>query len=176
VSGVEEAAERIEGLIRAIEERADPATLDLARSLVSAVLELHAGGLARALELVAEAGGDGLARLAADPAVAALLALHGLHPDDLEQRVRGALVALGPELAVHGARAELAGAEGGQVRINLVTAPGCGGQAGTVRRAVEEALVAAAPDASAIEVIDASGEAAGFVPLTRLAAPARGPG
>ena len=57
-----------------------------AEELVRLVVDLYGAGLERLLEIVHEAGrldDDLLAQLAADDLVAGLLAVHGLHPDDV---------------------------------------------------------------------------------------------
>jgi len=85
---------RIDTLVAELEGVADPAVKAAAKELVASVMELNAAGFERVVEVAArygEAGArliDGLIR---DEAVASLLILYGLHPQDFETRVRRAL-------------------------------------------------------------------------------------
>jgi hypothetical protein len=70
----------IEGLVRQVEELADEGARECARALVRAVLELHAGALARIVDQVRRASGeDALRELARDDAVGCVLSLHGIY-------------------------------------------------------------------------------------------------
>lgn len=151
----------IERLVAEIESAADPCIRERVRSLVAAVLELHAGALGRICELV---GDQRLRELADDPEVAGILLLHGLHPDPLEVRARAALERARAVLARHRVDAELVGLEEGRVHVVLARAGG-GACGSAVIARVEELLVAAVPDAAAIAVEDA----AALVPHTRPA-------
>lgn len=140
----EERVRRIEDLVRRLTEIPDPASRDVAQSLMEAILELHGAGLERIMNIVVEAGDPGKAairRFAGDGLISSLLVLHDLHPDDLETRVRHALG------KTHGA-AELVGVFEGVVRIRL--AAGGHGLKETIEAAVREA----APDATEITVED----------------------
>lgn len=139
--------ERIEELLRRIEACPDPAVRETARELVGRILEFHRAGLSRVLEL------SDAERLAADPRVAPLLLLHGLHPEGLERRVERALEKVRPYLHSHGGNVELVGIDEGRVRLRLFGAcDGCPSSAQTLKGAVEEAVLAAAPDAAGVEV------------------------
>jgi Fe-S cluster biogenesis protein NfuA len=163
--------QRLEALVQQAERLPDPAARSQARELVQALLDLHGVGLARLLEHVAAAGAAGAAILdgcAADEVVSGLLLLHGLHPLGLEERARQAVEQLRPLLGSHGGTAELLGVEDGVVRLRVEAGCGCGSSAAAVRRAVEEAISATAPDALAVE-IEGLGEAAeGRVALPML--------
>jgi uncharacterized tellurite resistance protein B-like protein len=145
---------RIEALVAALDAIGDPKAAQAARELVRAIIELHGAALADLLALVAEAGDQPadtlLPRFLANPQIASLLLLHDLHPQDLPTRVRAALRRLHPHLGVCGLRAELLGVdEDDRVRIRL-SAAGGRKQASSpeeVRREIEQALFAAAPDA-----------------------------
>lgn len=140
--------DRIEGLLQKVEACPDPAMRETARELVRELLEFHREGLGRLMEL---AGQD--ARIAVDPKVAPLLLLHGLHPEALERRIERALERVRPYLASHGGSVELMGVEEGRVRLRLQgSCNGCPSSAETLRTSIEEAILAAAPDASGIEV------------------------
>jgi len=147
-------AQKIEDLVLRIGSIADSESREAAQQLMEAVLELQGSALERVME-IASADSPGIVRrLAADDLVSALLILHGLHPDDLETRVRRALGKW------HGS-AELMGEFEGVVRVRL-SGGGCG-----VKEAVEAALREAAPDAAEIVVTESFGTS-GFVPISAL--------
>lgn len=148
--------QRLEALLAEAERRADPTAQDRTREIVQAVLELHAAGLTRVVEHLAGAGEAGRAILdacAADEVVSGLLLLHGLHPNDLEARIGQALEQVRPALARHGGSVELLSVSGGTVRLRLLgNCEGCGSSAATMKQTIEAAILAKAPDVTAIEV------------------------
>ena len=85
------------------------------------MLELHGLGLAKLMAILAPAQGGApvVERLVQDEHVRAMLLLHGLHPEDLETRVRRAVDRLRPHLGVHGLRLDLEGVSRGIVRLRL---------------------------------------------------------
>ncbi len=137
-------------------EHDDPAALARTREIVQTVLELHAGGLGRILEHVHQAGAAGAAVLdacARDELAAGLLLLHGLHPLDLETRVRQALEGVRPYLRSHGGSVELLGIDEGVVRLRLQgNCHSCPSSAVTMKQTIEEAIIGKAPEVLAIEV------------------------
>ncbi|MDQ3813465.1 MAG: NifU family protein, partial [Armatimonadota bacterium] len=168
---------RIEGLVHEIEAIADPALQATARELVQTLLALHGAGLARMLNIIAQAGAAGSAMmddLARDDLVGSLLLLHGLHPLDLETRVRQALDTVRPDLGSHGGHVELLGVTTeGAIRLRLEgNCHGCASSRATLQHAIEEAIYAAAPDVTAIEVDgtveNESAPPAGFIPMAQL--------
>src|ERR671930_1139662 len=100
---------RIEELLADFEQ-ADPAVRSRAEELVSLLAELYGDGLARVVELLSDSP-DLLARLAADPQVAGLLSLHGLHPQGVVDRVQAALDQVRPYLGSHAGGVELLGGD-----------------------------------------------------------------
>ena len=85
--------------------------------------------------------------------MASLLLLHGLHPLDLEARVRQALEQVRPYLRTHGGDVELLGVDDGVVRLRMQgSCHGCPSSAVTLKHTIEEAIYDAAPDVAAIEV------------------------
>ena len=85
--------------------------------------------------------------------MSSLLLLYGLHPLDLEARVQQALEKVRPLLRSHGGNVELLGIADGVVRLRMLgSCHGCPSSAMTLKNAIEEAIYAAAPDATAIEV------------------------
>jgi Fe-S cluster biogenesis protein NfuA len=133
---------RAEALLESIED--DPRALEA----IQAVVDLYGEALARIV-----AGADPLE----DDLVSHLLLVHDLHPIDIETRVREALEGVRPYLGSHGGDVELLGVEDGVARLRLGgTCNGCPSSTVTLKNAIEEALMKAAPD---LERIDADGVA-----------------
>jgi Fe-S cluster biogenesis protein NfuA len=170
---IAEHAEVMDRLIRRLESEGDPGLRATARELVQALLEFHAAGLTRALEILDEAGASGavlIDRLGADDLVKPLLLLHGLHPQDLRTRVAEALEQTRPFLRAHGGDVEIVSVdESGVVNLRL-EAQGCGSSNSALKAAVEGALREAAPDLSGL-IIETALESTGavaFVPVGEL--------
>jgi Fe-S cluster biogenesis protein NfuA len=148
---------RIEELLGQIRSAGDPATGEAAEEVVRLVVELYGAALARVVEL----GGDGLLeRLVADELVASLLILHGLHPKDTETRVVEALDRVRPYLGSHAGGVVLLGVDPeGVVRLRLEgSCDGCPSSTMTVKLAIERAIEEAAPEVTAVEVENLTGE------------------
>jgi Fe-S cluster biogenesis protein NfuA/nitrite reductase/ring-hydroxylating ferredoxin subunit len=165
--------ERIEALLEAA-STGGPVARERAEELVRLVVDLYGAGLERLLEIVHEAGrldDDLLDRLAADDLVASLLAVHGLHPDDVETRVLRALDGVRPYLGSHGGDVELLGVtDDGVVRLRMLgSCDGCPSSSVTLTLAVETAIHAAAPELRGIEVEEpAAGAGASVIPVSAL--------
>lgn len=148
--------QQVEQLIRELEADTDPDIRARIVELVQLLMDFHGAGLERVMEIVAEAGAPGDAifgRLAKDELVASLLLLYGLHPSDLETRVINALDCVRPYLQTHGGNVELLGVDDGVVRLRLAgNCKGCPSSEMTLKLAIEEAILKAAPDASFIQV------------------------
>lgn len=147
---------RLEALLKAVEGFTDPAAQAQARDLVQAILDLHRLGLERMLEHLEAAGAAGSAAIdawARDEVAGGLLLLHGLHPLDLEDRVRQALEQVRPRLRGHGGNADLLSVTGTAVRLRLEgNCHGCPSSAVTMKQTIEEAIFRLAPEVSSIEV------------------------
>ncbi len=148
--------QRLDELIRGMDRVADPSAQTLIRETVQAVLDLHAAGLERILSHLdggGEAGAAILGACALDDVAGGLLLLHGLHPLSLEARVLQALEQVRPYLRSHGGNVELLGVDDGVVRLRLKgSCHGCPSSAITMKQTIEEAILAKAPDATAVEV------------------------
>ncbi len=143
-----------------------------AEELVRLVVDLYGAGLERLLEIVHEAGrldDDLLDRLVADDLVASLLAVHGLHPDDVGTRVARALDGVRPYLGSHGGDVELVGVtDDGRVRLRMLgSCDGCPSSSVTLTLAVETAIRDAAPEISGIDV-EETPSAPAVIPVTAL--------
>jgi len=155
---------RVEELIAGLESTPDPAVRAQVSELIQTLLDLHGSGLERILGVVYDSGADGAAmidQLGQDRLVSGLLLLHGLHPLDLETRVRKALEEVKPRLGLHGGSVELVEVrDDGAVRIKLEgNCNGCPSSRVTLHSTIEEELYAAAPDITSLEV-DGAAEAA----------------
>jgi Fe-S cluster biogenesis protein NfuA len=111
-----------------------------------------------ALQAVVELYGEAIARFLAgatpteDELLSHLLLVHDLHPVDVAARVRAALDDVRPYLGSHGGDVELLGVEDGVARVRLNgTCDGCPSSAVTLRNAIEEAVMRAAPELERIE-------------------------
>jgi Fe-S cluster biogenesis protein NfuA len=134
-----------------------------------------------ALQAVVELYGEALRRLAArgaldgatdDELVSHLLLVHDLHPSDLETRVRDALDGVRPYLGTHGGDVELLGVEAGVAKVRLAgTCNGCPSSTVTLRNAIEEALLKAAPDLEGVEAEGAAEPQPVLVQLGSLQCP-----
>jgi Fe-S cluster biogenesis protein NfuA/nitrite reductase/ring-hydroxylating ferredoxin subunit len=110
-----------------------------------------------------------LDRLVADDLVASLLLVHGLHPHDVRRRVSDALDRVRPYLGSHGGDVHLLDIDGDTVQLQFAgSCKSCPSSAVTLELAVEDAIRAAAPEVSSIEVV--APEAAPAEPTTVIPA------
>ena len=148
---------RMEELIHALNGTPESQLSAQARELVQLLLKLHGDPLERMLDLIHEssvAGQQLIDDLANDPLISNLLVLHGLHPLDLETRVRKAIESVKPRLGLHGGSVDVVGVTPeGTVRLRLEgNCHGCPSSRITLKSSIEEAIYAAAPDIVVLEV------------------------
>jgi Fe-S cluster biogenesis protein NfuA len=170
--------QRLEALLQQVEQLPDSQLRDQVKEIVQAILDLHGIGLERIFEQIARGDETHLAlieTLARDELVGNLLLLHGLHPADLETRVRQALDKVRPYLGSHGGDVELLDVRDGIVRLRMMgSCQGCPSSSVTLKLAIEEAIYQAAPDVVAIEAEGTAaaapgpGQSSGFVSVDRL--------
>jgi Fe-S cluster biogenesis protein NfuA len=175
MASIQNRIQRIGEIVGQLESTADPHVRALSQELLESVMAFHGAALERILEILSEVGETGkplIAKCGHDELVGSLLLLYGLHPEDLEARVTGALKKSRVFLESHGARAELVSLrEDGTVTVRLhVKSNGCGSSAGAVKSALEAAILNAAPDATSIvvEQRDTAAAQSGFVPVGEL--------
>jgi Fe-S cluster biogenesis protein NfuA len=166
--------QRVEGLIREVERWPDGAARAQTQEIVRAVLDMHGVGLEKILGHLAAAGEAGRAlidTLGQDDLVSSLLLLYGLHPLDLESRVRLALEKVRPYLRSHGGNVDLLGVDDGVVRVRLQgSCHSCPSSSATLRSAIEGAIFEKAPDVVRVEAEEVADPAEGNG-RTRVALP-----
>jgi Fe-S cluster biogenesis protein NfuA/nitrite reductase/ring-hydroxylating ferredoxin subunit len=131
------------------------AARERAEQLVREVVELYGAGLSRIFAAVGDQADPGmLDRLVADDLVASLLLVHGLHPYNVRRRVSDALDRVRPYLGSHGGDVHLLDIVGDTVQLQFAgSCKSCPSSAVTLELAVEDAIRAAAPEVSSIEVV-----------------------
>lgn len=126
--------------------------------LVRQVTERYGTALRRIMQILQNQGkldDATLDALAADELVSDLLLVHGLHPHSLEARVAGALDSMRPYLGTHGGDVELEGiSPDGVVRLKLFISQEGLASTASLRSAVEGAIGEAAPEITAIDVVE----------------------
>ena len=149
---------RIETLVGELEAISDPVVKAAAKELVASVMDLNAAAFERVVQVAARYGDagsrlmDGLIR---DEAVSSLLILYGLHPQDFETRVRGAL------RNFEGVK--LVSIEEGRIVLRMEAA---NTEHARSESALRQAIAVAAPDL--VDLIIEGTAQSGFVPLEAL--------
>ena len=155
---VRQVGDQIEHLLEELRTMVSPPAWERVDRLVRSIVELYGAGLEQIVTMLPAEGSGAAelrARLLADPLVASLLVLHGLHPDSLAARVQNALQRVRPYLGSHGGDVEVVGtdAERGVVRLRMKgSCDGCPSSILTVKLAVEGAIREAAPEVVRVEV------------------------
>ena len=163
--------QRIGELVGELENIADPESRASAKALVQLLLDLHAAGLERVMEIVAKNGDSGqrtIDDLGRDPLVSSL-----------SGSVRPSSAGFGKPRGAGGGESSAASAQGRR-RIGICSAlrmassgcslqvdgHACGSTGKTLKKLVEDALYEAAPDMSrlSIEGLEEAGGSSGFVP------------
>jgi Fe-S cluster biogenesis protein NfuA len=167
--------ERIELLIREIDDSGDPATQARLQEIVQAMLDYHGAAITRLVEAIRQTKGpDVMQNLASDELISSLLLLYDLHPVDLQTRIEQALDKVRPYLQSHGGEVEVLSTDGGIVRLRMKgSCHGCPSSALTMQTTIEQAIYAAAPDIAELEVegivSEQAATPAGFVSLAAVA-------
>lgn len=141
-------AGRIEELLEGITTEGGPAVGHAAEELVRVLMRFYGTGLEQMVSIIRAGAGDTIVhRMAADPLVASLLALHDLHPVPVEQRLGHALDAARRRLGSHGTGLNLAGLDAaGQVHVEIPG--GCGTD--TIKDVVAAAISELAPEVAGV--------------------------
>ncbi len=163
---------QIETLVQRVQSLPDENARTVALDLMRAVMDLHGVALSRVIELAVDGGEAGralLAELCADPMITGLLVLYGLHPLEVEERVRSAVERLQPDLRERSSSVEVVSVTETAVRVRIHNnGHGCGSSGDLVKNMVEEAIHGAAPEIVTVEIEGVAATAASFVPLAAL--------
>lgn len=161
--------ERIQGLVDAL-AAGGPVARGRAEELVRELSDLYGAGMYRTLTLVGESNPAMVERLAADDLVGSLMLVHALHPHGVERRIEDALDKVRPYLGSHGGDVQLLEVEGGVVRLELQgNCKSCPSSAVTLELTVEDAVRAAAPEITSIDVVAAkANSASGLISVDSL--------
>lgn len=156
VEDLDRLGRKIQELVAQMDEVADPGARELLRECMEAVVAFYGQGLARILEVTKSATPDGRKvydALARDSVVRGLLLIHGLHPVDLQTRLREALDKVRPYLESHGGSVELISLRNDVARLRLVGhCRSCASSTVTLELAIRQAIEEACPDLVGFEV------------------------
>jgi Fe-S cluster biogenesis protein NfuA/nitrite reductase/ring-hydroxylating ferredoxin subunit len=151
-----EGTHQIEVLIERIESLPDTEARELLHECLQSTLAFYGEGLGRIVQLTKNAGPAGqkvMDALAQDNLVRSLLLIHGLHPQSLEARLRGALDKVRPYLESHGGNVEFISLHDEVARLRLQgTCKSCPSSSVTLELAVRQAIEEACPDLLDFEV------------------------
>ncbi|MFE7271435.1 NifU family protein [Streptomyces sp. NPDC057623] len=173
---VEARLARLDDLLEGLEAAPGPTTRS-ATEAVGLLTEVYGEALARVMD---HADGPLAERLADDELLGHLLVLHDIHPEPAELRAARAVERLRPAVQERGGDVEWAGVEGQVARVRLTPGggggcgSGCGSGSGSgameVTDAVRAAVLAAAPELTAVEPLTAAAPAPppAFVPLATI--------
>jgi hypothetical protein len=147
-----------------------------AGELVHLLMEVHATGIERMMEIIFDSEASGpetIDKLGADPIVRSLLLLYSLHPENLETRVQKSLEVLRPRLRKLNYGVEFISVDEGAVRLRVVSSGhACGSTTENVRSMVEEGVYEYAPDVTSLVIAGLEEPpSSGFVTLQSLAGP-----
>lgn len=149
---VEARLARLDQALDSLESVPGPTTRT-ATEAVALLTEVYGEALARVMDRADERLAE---RLAEDELLGHLLVLHEIHPEPAERRAARAVERLRPAVQERGGDVEWAGVEGQVARVRLTTGgggcgSGCGGGGDEVTDAVRAAVLAAAPELTAVE-------------------------
>lgn len=147
-------AGRIEELLEGITEKGGPQVGHAAEELVRVLMRFYGAGIEQMVAVVKAGAGDTMIhRMAADPLVAGLLALHDLHPVPLQQRLGYAMDTARRKLGSHGSGVTLGELDAAGMVHVVVAGGGCGMD--TIKDLVASSIDELAPEVAGI-VFDAA--------------------
>src|SRR6476469_11009820 len=152
---LQDRSQEVEEVLDEFAGAGDDAALERAERLVRSLMGLYAAALGRVLDVAEERDPALVRALADDEVVGSLLVLHDLHPDDVDTRVQAALDRVRPYLGSHAGGIEYLGVDQeGVAHLTLQgSCHGCPSSSVTVTMAVEGAVLEAAPEVTAVDVV-----------------------
>src|SRR6195952_5907339 len=132
-----------------------------AEQLAAELTDLYGAALERIVAIAARSAPELVGEFAADELVASLMLVHGLHPHGVERRIEDALDGVRPYLGSHGGDVTLIEGVDDVGRLQFAGSCKSFPSSGvTLEFAVEDAVRAAAPEITSIEVVAAESEGA----------------
>lgn len=171
--GFQEQIKQLSELVTRFEQMPDSPQKATGKELVQLLMEVHAQGLERMLQMAfesSEAGSALIDRLGKDEVAGGLLLLYSLHPDALETRVHTAMERLRPRLSKLACTLDLVSIGDGALRVRIgKDRHSCGSSTGELRALVENGIYELAPDVASLEILGLEEHpATGFVSLESL--------
>lgn len=137
-------------------EQIPGATAALALDAVQALTELYGTALGRMVDIVA-ADDAALERVQRDRLLSHLMALHGIHPSPVAERVEQALDTVRPYVHSHGGEVRLVGIDQGVATVEMTgSCDGCASSAATLQHAVSDAVLGLAPELESVQALPAT--------------------
>lgn len=151
-SELHELSERLDSILEVIQERAEPEVAAAVADLVEGLQRVHAEGLRRITELLAEEP-ELFERALAEPVVSNLFFLYDLAVVDPEERVREALESARVMAASHGGSLEVLEVEEGHVRLRMDWShESVSRETDTLKKGIEWALRERLPGFTGVEI------------------------
>jgi Fe-S cluster biogenesis protein NfuA len=123
--------------------------------------------LARLVEYAAR--GASIEEITRDQELEPLLLAHGLHPDDIGDRVQRALEEVRPYVHSHDGEISLVRIDGDTAVVRMSgTCDGCASNETTLKTTVEQAVLAAAPELSAVRADEDDGARVTLIPVDHI--------
>jgi Fe-S cluster biogenesis protein NfuA len=171
--GFQEQIKHLGELVTRFEQMPDSPQKAAGKELVQLLMEVHARGLERIMDIAFEGNETGSALLdqfGKDDVAGELLLLYSLHPDAFETRVQTAVERLCAKLRKLSCAIELLSIDEGAVRVQVIkSGHSCGSSAGELRTVIENGLYELAPDVTTLEILGLEEKSAtGFVAIESL--------
>lgn len=155
-SGATNQLERIQELIDQLEGHSDPEVRKMMSACLVEVLTLHGAAISRILEIVGdekEGSHEIYERILDEADLRGVLLIHGLHPLDLETRLRLTLDRIRPEIQKQSGEIEVVTVRNGSVHLRVIATRKEGlARPVALEAALRKALSESCPDLVEIQV------------------------
>lgn len=149
-SEVVEGIARLDYLLGELESRGESLAIEAIREVTT----LYGEVLGRIVRRLSEYADPALIlAIAEEPLTSAVLAMHGVHPHSLEERVRRALDEVQREVSAGGGAVELVRLTDGAVQVHLQKGKsGCPSSGARIEERIERVIRDHAPEVEAVEI------------------------